>query len=76
MIIKNNTVSPELYPEFEVKRGLRNRDGSGVLAGLTHISSVVGFYKLEGELDPIDGILKYRGVLLTDIIKKFPQNDC
>ena len=41
-IIKNNTIDNEVYLELDVKRGLRNKDGSGVLAGLSRISSVAG----------------------------------
>lgn len=70
-LINFNTLDPAHYAEFDVKRGLRNRDGSGVLAGLTHISSVVGFHKIEGEMAPIDGILKYRGIQITDLINTF-----
>ena len=73
-LIKNYTLNPTNYNKFEVKRGLRNKDGSGVLAGLTQISSVLGFYKIEGELDPIEGVLKYRGTELKDIIKTLDQS--
>lgn len=67
-LIENNTLDVSQYDKYEVKRGLRNKDGSGVLAGLTQISSVLGFHKIEGELDPIEGILKYRGITLKDVI--------
>jgi citrate synthase len=39
----NNQITPELYPKYDVKRGLRNEDGSGVLVGLTKISDVTGY---------------------------------
>jgi citrate synthase len=67
-LIKNNTISAAYYSQFDVKRGLRNADGSGVLAGLTHISSVIGSKKSENGLLPVEGILKYRGVSLADIV--------
>ncbi len=66
-VINNNTIHNDYYKEFDVKRGLRNADGSGVLAGLTHISSVVGSKKTDQGLLPVEGILKYRGVSLADI---------
>ena len=74
-ILKNNTINSEAYNKFEVKRGLRNKDGSGVLAGLTHISSVLGFHKVEGELMPIEGVLKYRGTPLKEIIEQAGPSD-
>ena len=67
-LLKNNTISSDYYSEFDVKRGLRNKDGSGVLAGLTHISSVIGSKKSDNGLLPVEGILKYRGVSLADIV--------
>ena len=67
-LIKNNTISPDYYKQFDVKRGLRNADGTGVLSGLTHISSVVGSVKSEFGLNPVEGILKYRGISLADIV--------
>jgi citrate synthase len=68
-IISNNTISPDYYQEYDVKRGLRNLDGSGVLAGLTHISSVVGSKKSSHEMVAVDGILTYRNISLLDIAK-------
>ncbi|RAP32295.1 citrate synthase [Candidatus Marinamargulisbacteria bacterium SCGC AG-410-N11] len=73
-IEQNNTINSKFYQKFEVKRGLRNKDGSGVLAGLTHVSSVLGFHKIEGELEPIDGILKFRGIPINELINTFPKN--
>jgi citrate synthase len=70
-LILNNTVNQDAYKKFEVKRGLRNADGSGVLAGLSHISSVVGFHKIEGDMIPVDGVLKLRGIPLDELISQF-----
>tara|TARA_A100001015_G_scaffold101492_1_gene112742 strand:+ start:578 stop:1882 length:1305 start_codon:yes stop_codon:yes gene_type:complete len=67
-INKNNTVNQDLYSKFDVKRGLRNADGSGVLAGLSHISSVIGTIKDDSIIKPIEGTLKYRGIRLRDIM--------
>ena len=74
-LIQNNSINTELYQQYEVKRGLRNQDGSGVLAGLTHISSVVGFHNLDGELIPKEGDLKLRGISLQDLIATFKSTD-
>ncbi len=68
-IIANNTVDKNLFAELDVKRGLRNADGSGVLAGLTKLSSVVGSKKIDGKLQPVEGSLSYRGINIVDIVK-------
>ena len=60
-LIKNNTISESFYKDLDVKRGLRNQDGSGVLAGLTTISSVLGSAKTDTGSVPADGKLAYRG---------------
>ena len=54
-------ISPDLYKNYDVKRGLRNLDGSGVLAGLTGISEVHGYVVYEGEKTADYGSLSYRG---------------
>ena len=68
LIIKSNTIDNQLYGELNVKRGLRNDDGSGVLAGLSRISSVVGVSTENGVRTPIDGVLKYRGQEISEIV--------
>ncbi|MBQ8077424.1 MAG: citrate synthase, partial [Eubacterium sp.] len=68
---KNNTINPSSYEKFDVKRGLRNPDGTGVMAGLTRICSVEGYYIHDGEVIPKEGKLSYRGYDINDII-----NDC
>ncbi|MBZ0253798.1 MAG: citrate synthase [Candidatus Methylomirabilis sp.] len=60
-------IAPDLYGKFGVKRGLRNDDGSGVLVGLTTISSVVGYTMTDGELQPVDGVLRYRGLDVREL---------
>ena len=67
-IIEANTINNQLYDELDVKRGLRNADGSGVLAGLSKISSVVGVRQNNGLREPVDGVLKYRGQLISDLV--------
>ncbi len=61
-------VPPELYARYDVKRGLRNADGSGVLVGLTTISNVHGYIKENGKVLPDEGDLKYRGYHIADLV--------
>ncbi len=61
-------VPPELYDRYDVKRGLRNKDGSGVLVGLTTISNVHGYNKVDGKVVPDEGDLKYRGYHIADLV--------
>ena len=63
-----NSFDPELFSKFAVKRGLRNADGTGVLAGITQICNVHGYLLSEGEKVPIDGELTYRGYSIRDLI--------
>ena len=60
-------IDNELFTKFNVKRGLRNEDGTGVLVGLTKIGNVVGYERTEKGLKPIPGKLFYRGYDLDDI---------
>ena len=66
--IENNTISPELFDNYIVKRGLRNADGTGVVAGLTNICNVHGYVVSEGEKQPIEGELIYRGYNIRDLV--------
>lgn len=66
---RKSKISNEDYWKYGVKRGLRNLDGTGVMAGLTKICSVEGYYIDDGEKVPKEGILKYRGVNIYDIIE-------
>lgn len=72
---KYNHIDPALYEKFNVKRGLRNNDGTGVMAGLTQICNVHGYIMSEGELQPIPGELYYRGYNIKDIIASAQSND-
>ncbi|MDR2931775.1 MAG: citrate synthase, partial [Oscillospiraceae bacterium] len=65
---KYNTIEPGDYRRYSVKRGLRNDDGSGVMAGLTKICNVHGYVMDEGEKAAVEGKLIYRGVDLEDIV--------
>ncbi len=67
--LKNNKISPELYDKYQIKRGLRNSDGTGVLAGITNICNVHGYIVNEGEREPMEGELIYRGYSINDIVE-------
>jgi len=71
---KSCQIESELFEKFEVKRGLRNSDGSGVLVGLTKIGDVVGYKKEDGKVVAVPGRLLYRGIDIEDIVAGF-QND-
>ena len=64
----NNSFDENYYKKFDIKRGLRNADGTGVLAGLTRISNVHGYIINEYERVPHEGQLYYRGININDII--------
>ncbi|MBQ7580889.1 MAG: citrate synthase [Clostridia bacterium] len=68
-IEKNYRIDFEDYDRFNVKRGLRNADGTGVMAGITKICSVEGYYISDGERIPKPGKLSYRGYDIKDIIE-------
>ena len=66
---KNNLIKPSDFSRYHVKRGLRNEDGTGVMAGLTKICSVEGYYVLDGEKVPKEGKLSYRGYDINKIVE-------
>lgn len=68
---ENNAIDRELYAKYEVKRGLRDLNGKGVLAGLTNISDVCAKKIVDGEEVPCAGNLYYRGYNIKDIVKGF-----
>lgn len=61
-------VNPDEYNKFNIKRGLRNQDGSGVLAGFTNVSEVHGYVVSEDEKSSIEGELSYRGYDINDLV--------
>ncbi|MGN0689455.1 MAG: citrate synthase [Oscillospiraceae bacterium] len=67
--VKNNTIPQELFSKFGVKRGLRNEDGTGVMAGITNICNVHGYVINEGEKQSAEGELIYRGYNINDIVE-------
>lgn len=60
-------IDADLFKKLDVKRGLRNEDGTGVLVGLTNIGNVVGYERTAEGLKPIDGQLYYRGYEIQDL---------
>lgn len=67
-IVAVNSVDPALYDMYPVKRGLRNNDGSGVIAGITNISNVHGYMMNEGDKVPAEGQLFLRGYNIYDLL--------
>ena len=63
-----NTIATDLYTEYDVKRGLRDLNGKGVLAGLTRISEIISSKTVDGKTVPVDGELYYRGINVRDLI--------
>ena len=72
---KNNAIDKELYVKLDVKRGLRDLDGTGVRAGLTNISDVCASRYEDGVRIPIPGSLYYRGYNIKDLVKGFLDAD-
>ena len=68
---RNGSIDSELYKTYDVKRGLRDLNGNGVLAGLTEISDIVSSKKEDGKQIPCDGKLYYRGIDIEDIVGGF-----
>jgi citrate synthase len=71
LVEKNNQIDPEFYKKYDVKRGLRNSNGTGVLVGLTDIGDVQGYAVENGKKKPIEGQLLYRGINVKDLIHGF-----
>ncbi len=71
LIRVNSKIPYDLYQKYNVKRGLRNKDGTGVLVGLTEIGDVHGYIMEEGDKIPVRGRLRYRGYNVKDLVKGF-----
>jgi citrate synthase len=72
--VKASDIDKSLFDTYNVKRGLRNADFSGVLVGLTRIGDVVGYDKVDGLIVPKDGELYYRGIEIQDLSKGFQRD--
>ena len=69
LCLKNSCIDPEDYTKFDVKRGLRDLNGKGVVAGLTEISDIVSTRKVDGQSMPCEGELYYRGYNVKDLVQ-------
>jgi len=73
-IKKSSDIDPELFIKYNVKRGLRNSDHSGVLVGLTNIGEVIGYLKDGDKVVPTEGRLLYRGIDIKDLVEGVQQS--
>jgi citrate synthase len=67
-VLDKSRIGAELYSKYNVKRGLRNANGTGVLVGLTEIGNVHGYIQDDEEKIPSPGKLSYRGIDLSDLV--------
>ena len=74
LAVHNDPINPELYKTYDVKRGLRNANGTGVLVGLTRIGDVVGYEIKDDKKIAIPGRLIYRGYNVEDLIADAEKN--
>ena len=72
---ENNKIDPELYTKYEVKRGLRDLNGKGVLAGLTDISEIISYTIEDNDMIPCEGRLYYRGYKIQDLVSGFEKDN-
>ncbi len=68
---QNSTIDTELYAKYDVKRGLRDLNGKGVVTGLTRISEIISSRMIGDKSVPCDGILRYRGIDVKDLCSGF-----
>lgn len=66
--MKSSAIDLNLYQEYDVKRGLRDSTGKGVLTGLTEISDVSGYRLVDGVKEPADGMLYYQGIDVEKLV--------
>ena len=72
---KNSVIDTSLYNKYEVKRGLRDLNGKGVLAGLTEISEIRSYTIVDRDMIPCDGKLFYHGIDVEDLVSGFLKDD-
>ena len=71
----NDSIDKDLFDQLGVLKGLRDKNGNGVLAGLTNISKITSFEKIDGVKTPCDGNLWYRGYRVQDILSSLGENE-
>ena len=72
--VQNGTIDPTLYTKYDVKRGLRDLNGNGVLTGLTGISEIRSSKVVDGKSVPAEGQLCYRGYNIEDLVRSMPAD--
>lgn len=73
-IAESTAMDPQLFDTYKVKKGLRNRDFTGVLVGLTNIGEVIGYEKRYEQIIPVDGHLYYRGIDLHEVVENLESS--
>ncbi len=73
-IERNNKIKKEVYENYNIKRGLRNKNGTGVLVGVTQVGDVSGYKIIDGKKIPSRGELYYRGYPLTEIVEDIERD--
>ena len=74
-LLSRITIDRSYFEKHDVKRGLRNQDGTGVMAGVTRIGSTQGYYMRDGEKTAMEGKLYYRGIDVAEIVSGFLRDD-
>lgn len=72
---KNDIIDPQLFKEYGVKKGLRDENGNGVVAGLTNISKISSSKIVNGEKVPAEGKLWYRGHRVESLLNSIPADE-
>ena len=72
-LVRDYSIPAEMYVNQDIKRGLRNNDGTGVLVGISKVGSVQGYYMVDGQRVPMPGKLYYRGISVEDIVDAHQQ---
>ena len=70
-----NYIDNKVYEKYDIKRGLRNKDGTGVMAGASKVGTIHGYYMEDGEKVPMEGKLIYRGINVEDLIRGFAREN-